>query len=383
MFLLHIWNAVMTAVWYYLLRRRLRYVLDKQSPEILASFFLAGVFSVGLSMGLHGLWPTEWISWYARDNELLYQILVTGLVEETAKFLAFLLVAHSFVTVKEPQDGVLQGAAVGLGFAIIENISYIQAYPEAAIALRPLLATPGHMIYGAIWGGFYSIARWSNVRGRDERSYALAIAGVLGVALVHGFYNAMVGYGYLVGIMVDGVTLWAAYRLFLHLVERSPYRTYPLSQAAAASRAIERGLRFNLTSPILNRRLGIYLMHLGQYRGAAEHFSRALPRFHDRESLQFFQAVCELRHVPAVHAGPRLRRSWAAVPEERQGRLLSQLKQILSEDPLLLQEFRRVIQEAPARRSPAETHELARQLKLKRSARQQAERRVRGLKHRG
>jgi RsiW-degrading membrane proteinase PrsW (M82 family) len=48
-----------------------------------------------------------------------YHILVTGPVEETAKFFCFLMVVHAVPAVKEPQDGVLIGAAVGMGFGTL------------------------------------------------------------------------------------------------------------------------------------------------------------------------------------------------------------------------------------------------------------------------
>ena len=270
---LNLWNAAATVLWYLLLRRHLRNVVDKQSVEVIAAFFVAGILSVVLTFTLHALNPLPWLAPFVYNVTFLYEVLVTGVIEETAKFLCFLLIAHSLTTVREPQDGVLQGAAVGLGFAFIENIVYFDRFSDLALAVRPIISTGGHMIYGAVWGGLYSAARWSNIRDTDPGAYRVALLGVAATALIHGTYNSIVIYGWLIGAVVDGIILPVVFVLFVYLEERSPYRTFPLSQAQWAVPALERGLAFNRTSPVLNTRMGLYLMRLGRYRRAAEHFS--------------------------------------------------------------------------------------------------------------
>ncbi|MFP4638702.1 MAG: PrsW family intramembrane metalloprotease, partial [Spirochaetaceae bacterium] len=365
--LLHVWNVAAAWLWGRFLGGKLRYVTDKQSAGVIAAFFMAGVVSMVVTFVLHELYPLPWLVQSIYETDFWYHVLVTGVVEETAKFICFFAIAHNMSTVKEPQDGVLQGAAVGLGFATIENILYITWYPEIFIAIRPLLLTGGHMLYGAVWGGLYSTAAWSNAHSDDPGSYRLAVAGVVLMAVFHGLYNSVVVFGLIPGIIVDGIVLAIAVPLFLQLQLRSPYRRYPLEQAKLAVPAIERGLVFNRKSPILNRRLGLYLMRLGDYQRASVHLSRAMPRTHDRLSTRFFAAVCESTFVPDVHAKRGLRVAWGRLPDEKRTQLLEHLERLLVDDPELLKALREFLASAFTRRRGKRGHELAREIKLRKA----------------
>ncbi|MFO8064298.1 MAG: PrsW family intramembrane metalloprotease [Spirochaetia bacterium] len=367
--LIHLWNLVAAGLWGRFLGGKLRHVTDKQSPGVIAAFFMAGVVSVVVTFILHELYPLPWLVQSIYESSFWYHVLVTGIIEETAKFVCFFMIAHYLSTVKEPQDGVLQGAAVGLGFATIENILYITWYPELSIAIRPLLATGGHMLYGAVWGGLYSTAVWSNAHSDDPGSYRLAVAGVVLMAVFHGLYNSVVVFGYVPGIIVDGIVLAIAVPLFLQLQLRSPYRRYPLEQAKLAVPAIERGLVFNRKSPILNRRLGLYLMRLGDYQRASIHLSRAMPRTHDRLSTRFFAAICESTFLPHVHAERALRVAWGRLPDEKRTTLLEQAGRLLADDQELLSSVREYLGSAFTRRRGKQGHELAREIKLRKAER--------------
>ncbi|NBC29763.1 MAG: PrsW family intramembrane metalloprotease [Spirochaetes bacterium] len=364
---LHLWNFVAAGLWGRFLGGKLRHVVDKQSSGVIAAFFMAGVVSVVVTSILHELYPLPWLVQWIYEADFWYQVLVTGVLEETAKFICFFMIAHYLSTVKEPQDGVLQGAAVGLGFATLENILYITVYPQVFIAIRPLLATGGHMVYGAVWGGLYSAAVWSNAHSDDPGSYRLAVAGVVLMAVFHGLYNSVLVFGLIPGIIVDGIVLTIAVPLFLQLQLRSPYRRYPLEQAKLAIPAIERGLVFNRKSPILNRRLGLYLMRLGDYQRASVHLSRAMPRTHDRLSTRFFAAVCESTFLPHVHAERGLRVAWGRLPDEKRAQLLEHLERLLVDDAELLEAVREYLASAFTRRRGKQGHELAREIKLRKA----------------
>ncbi|MFP4427217.1 MAG: PrsW family glutamic-type intramembrane protease, partial [Spirochaetaceae bacterium] len=236
---------------------------------------------------------------------------MTGVVEEWAKWLCFIMAVHGGGTIKEPQDGILQAAAVGLGFGTVENIAYIARYPGLWIAIRPFVATGGHMIYAAFWGGFYSAAVYSNVQGRDPQAYRLAVGSVFLVALIHGSYNALLSVSFTLALLPDVVLLVASVAVFLHMVRRSPYRRFELSEAGEAIAALETGLAFNRKSTILNRRMGLYRMYRGEYTRAASYFARAIPRAKQPTSLRFFKAVCEYAHLGGTVGKNALRKAWA------------------------------------------------------------------------
>ncbi len=353
----------------YFLFRRLRYLVDKQLPGILAQFFFAGVLSVLLTFFIHSIYPLAFLVPAVYRSLFFHEVLVTGVIEEVAKFLCFLSVAHTVHTVREPQDGVIQAAVVGLVFGALENVLYIERYGGLFMLVRPVLSTGGHMIYAAIWGGFYSQAMYSNLQSRDPISYRSAYKGVALVALIHGIYNAsVVALGLFVGVCVELVSLALALKIFLRLVDRSPYRVFPLTMAEQAIPVIRRGLYFNPKSSILNRNMGLYRMYRGDYPQAAAHFATSMQRAYDPRRAQFFAAVCELNHVPRPHAERRMRNAWARLTDAQRTKLLAQSGVLLANDPKLLSTVHDFVSRAFEPRNTRPGHEIARDLRKKRAA---------------
>ena len=365
--LLLLWNLAASGLWYVLLSRRIRYVVDKQDPTVLFLAFGVGLLSVVATFLIHFMYPLSWLAESGFGYRFPYHFLVTGPVEETAKFVCFLLLVSTVPAVKEPQDGVLIGAAVGMGFATLENISYIAAYPGWAVALRPIICTGGHMIYGAIWGGMYSSALYSNIHSRDPHAYRLAVGAVALVALIHGLYNSLPWIGLMV--LVDLAALFLAVRVFLFLVEHSPYRNYSLEQAELAIPSIRRGLFFNPNSAILNRRAGLYLMYLSRYRDAVRHLKRSLPHSPFREMPWFYSSVCEYAFVPADHARAGLRKRWGRLSDAQRTRALADLRRLLANDARLQTEVHAFLGSALQPRHGLEGEALAMELRRRKAQR--------------
>lgn len=373
--LLNLWNIAAAILWYRYLKGRIRYTVDKQNPGVLIGFFVAGVLSVLVTYLLHFMHPAVWFLPAVYRSDFLYGVLVTGIVEEWAKWLCFVMAVHGGGTIKEPQDGILQAAAVGLGFGTVENIAYIARYPGLFIAVRPVLTTGGHMIYAAFWGAFYSAAVYSNTQGRDPQAYRLAVGAVFLVALVHGAYNTMVSgtVPFVVALLPDMILLALSIAIFLHMVRRSPYRRFGFAEAEEAIRSLETGLAFNRKSTILNRRMGLFRMHRGEYSRAASSFGRAMARAKERTSLRFFKAVCEYAHLGGGAGKNSLRKAWALLDDHRRNRLLGELEKVLSRDPELLARVQAFLSRPFSDRRGKEGVALAKELK-QRKARLRGER---------
>jgi RsiW-degrading membrane proteinase PrsW (M82 family) len=98
--------------------------------------------------------------------------LLTGIPEETLKIACIAAIglrAHDF---DEPMDGVVYGAAVGLGFAAFENFFYLWGEPDwiSVAILRGLLTIPFHGALGAIAGAYIARARFGGALGADRHS---------------------------------------------------------------------------------------------------------------------------------------------------------------------------------------------------------------------
>jgi RsiW-degrading membrane proteinase PrsW (M82 family) len=111
--------------------------------------------------------------------------LVAGPVEETAKFLAVALLIWFQSHFDEPMDGIVYAAAASAGFALAENLFYIQDEPMSIIARGPA-ATGAHILFGIFWGGALGHAK--QVRGIPYRALILS-AGLLLGYLSHGLFD--------------------------------------------------------------------------------------------------------------------------------------------------------------------------------------------------
>jgi len=369
-FYLHSWNIAATILWYFFLKHKIRYLEDKQSPRVILGFFVAGCLSIPLTYFFHFINPFHYLFPRILEMEFFYQVFITGLTEEWAKWICFYMAVRGGGTIKEPQDGILQAAAVGLGFGVIENISYINTYPELSIAIRPILTTGGHMIYAAFWGYFFSAAVYANARSRDPRSYRNAVISVFVIAVVHGIYNALISFSSLfIAIMPDVIILLLSIAYFLRMVATSPYRPFPLHQAQKAVDALKTGLIFNRTSPILNRRMGIFLMRLGRYSQSAVHFARAMPRLKDRRPIRFLKSVAEYAVLRGTPGKKALRKAWSALTDKGRTRMLKELKKVLEKDPPLYKEVEQFLLSPFSERRGKDGHALARELKERKARR--------------
>lgn len=131
----------------------------------------------------------------------LFYFLVVGPIEEFVKWLAIRVHAYHSRQFKTVVDGVVYGAVAGLGFAAIENLSYIVYFsvtvtpletvieqPSAiGIAVTRSFVGPGHVVFSA-WAGFYlGLAKFN-----PEHRVPIVVKGILVAAFIHALYNTVV-----------------------------------------------------------------------------------------------------------------------------------------------------------------------------------------------
>ena len=360
----HVWNIAAGICWYAFLNARLRHIGDKRAHNVLGAFVVAGIVSVGLAFLLYEAYP-PFVDGFFGQGPWLYHVGIVGVVEEAAKFLAFLFAVAAAGGIKEPQDGVIYGAIVGMTFGTVENILYIRSFDTWFMFVRPVLSTGGHAVYGAIWGGLYARSVYANTIGDDPGARLAALIGVPLVALFHGTYNALTPF-LPAAILTDLVCLVIAVALYRQLVELSPYRIYPLSMARVAVTSIRRGLVFNPRSPLLNRNLGLYLMHLGKYRGASECLRASVPRSRDPRRAQFLAACCELTFLPGYYAKRAMRIAWSRLGDTQRASYLGQLEELVGDRDGVLDRVHAFIESAFKARKLRTTREIARDHKIRR-----------------
>lgn len=269
-------SVIASALWLKYLDGLDYYKRDKRTARIVYIGLAAGMISTLPTMILYD------INWFLFRRIVTgpfpYHLLIVGFSEELAKYMMLVAVVLFFKSIKEPQDGIIQGAAVGAGFAFIENIEYGLRYGIENVIMRSLLCTPGHMMYTALAGFFLAQAIYSNLEVRDDRSLLLAFFAFIPTAVIHGLYNASfdwvvmfdTGYNTLRGLsyLIDAVTLMITVQVFRSLIEHSPYFVFPYSRYKEAIRSILKGLKLNRSSFVLNRRLGLYYLAAAEYEKA-------------------------------------------------------------------------------------------------------------------
>lgn len=260
----------------------------------LGVFVVAGALSVvpgfllyALADGLFPAVPHRW-------GQVLFIWGINAPVEELAKYLCFALAAGLLKTIREPQDGTLQGAATGLGFGLVENFLYGLSGGWELLLLRSAVSLPGHILYGAVWGGYHGFEVYQG-RGRLRRPWVPLLALVPAV-FAHAVFNTLtlVGAPLVLTLTGDGLILLFGLFLFLRLRDLSPSRVRrPLRQWRLAIPELEHALALDPRSSSLRCRLAAY--HL-----AADQPDRALAVLEglpDLPWVRFYRAAGQRRQT--------------------------------------------------------------------------------------
>jgi len=241
-------------------------------------FFIAGIVSTAPAILLYQMLPwfeSQWKheSWMVFVN----YVFITGPVEELCKFSLFFILASKLKTIREPRDGMLQGASVGLGFAFTENFLYANEYGIGVLLARSILCISGHMIYASIWGIFSGRIIFENKKFIKRIHYPYIAFSVIIAALIHGLYNYFLSddaliLGAVMSLAINLLAIAASYNIYLKTGTESPYKLYPLREFNKAIHIISMALAHDPQNHILNKRIGLYYIYAGDYKSATEHF---------------------------------------------------------------------------------------------------------------
>lgn len=158
-------------------------------------FFLGAVLAVAVALALEVYADARWRDVYEGSASLVPYAVFTAVVvapvaEEFSKLLAVLGARDRH---PEPEDGLVYGAAAGLGFAATENLVYegvalatggVAGY-VGTVLVRTVASTLLHASASA-WAG-YGLLRW-----RSGQASFLVVPLYLGLAmLLHGAFNLL------------------------------------------------------------------------------------------------------------------------------------------------------------------------------------------------
>jgi len=110
--------------------------------------------------------------------------LFVALPEEICKFFMLSWYAYRKKEFDEPFDGIVYAVMVGMGFATVENISYVSQFGMMTGIMRLFLAVPAHATFAIIMGYFMGKARFS-----AQKEHFLLFFGVFWAIVFHGSYD--------------------------------------------------------------------------------------------------------------------------------------------------------------------------------------------------
>ena len=129
--------------------------------------------------------------------------LVAAIPEESFKLFALWRVLRRNPYFDEHFDGIVYAVCVGLGFAALENVSYVftQENWMATAVMRSLLAVPGHYAFAILMGYYYSVYHFV------DHSPKVAACVLLVPVFAHGVYDALAMSG-LVNTYIGGISFF-------------------------------------------------------------------------------------------------------------------------------------------------------------------------------
>jgi len=125
------------------------------------------------------------------EMALLMAFLVAGFSEELFKFLVLWFYCRKKREFDEPMDGIVYGVVVSMGFATLENITYVYGHEQSmhVAMLRAVTAVPAHAFFGVFMG--YLVGRaWAKPESRTK----LLLGAFLVPVFFHGLYDYLLMY---------------------------------------------------------------------------------------------------------------------------------------------------------------------------------------------
>lgn len=173
-------------------------------------------------------------------------MMIIGIVEEAAKFLAVYMFVFRKSEFNEVMDGIVYAAAAALGFASLENFLYILWYEPVVMMGRAFISTPAHVLFAALWG--YALGL-NKMTGKGT-----VLAGLVSAMVAHGVYDILTE---VTGSLLVNVMLVILLVLFLYMaiagkirksLELSPFKEVAESGAVVrcpvCNKYVPMGVRF-------------------------------------------------------------------------------------------------------------------------------------------
>lgn len=165
-----------------------------EPPRNLLLCFGLGLLAAALSKGMYtGLEPLglryDAVALAEEDPLALfsYAMLAIGPIEELAKMLPFVVLVLRLDAFDEPLDGLVYASFIGLGYAAVENVLYLDFLSPLEAAARGFAGPVVHILFASIWAYWISRAKLGG-----SSIVKPALLGFALAAFLHGLYDFLV-----------------------------------------------------------------------------------------------------------------------------------------------------------------------------------------------
>lgn len=156
---------------------------EAEPKKLMIVSFVLGMVAIFPAMLVEEI-GMSWLPPYHNVSSTFFlAFLVVGCTEELVKFLMLRFYAYRQHDFNEPFDGILYAVMVGMGFATLENIFYVNQYGFGNALLRMFTAVPAHASFAVIMGYYVGLAKFS------KQPLALQLQGLFFAIFMHGAYD--------------------------------------------------------------------------------------------------------------------------------------------------------------------------------------------------
>ena len=213
------------------------YLRDRYDREPLAALFVAyllGMFAMLAAQSLGAILADgvseEWLHLGGEPARLFEAFVLSGAVEELAKWTMLMAAVYHWREFDEPLDGLVYGVTIALGFATLENYLYLSSHGVIIAWKRALFAVPAHALFGGTMGYYAGRSRFAGKAAQRLRGpWRDRILGLGLPVAFHGAYNFALLHGLnwfiWIAITLLSLVFWVfVLRSVRRALQASPFR---------------------------------------------------------------------------------------------------------------------------------------------------------------
>lgn len=167
--------------------------IEKEPVKLIRKLLIAGVISVIPAIILELVFSAIFgISEDGASSLFMIAIdafIVTALVEEGLKYVTLKKLTWDVPDFDYTFDAIVYSVSVSMGFAIIENITYVLSNGLGNALLRAVISVPGHAVFAVYMGYYYGKAKFSDIDSETGEKKKLLAKALWVPVLLHGFFD--------------------------------------------------------------------------------------------------------------------------------------------------------------------------------------------------